>query len=140
MGGPINQRRHFLNNLQMKIAGEIRKLHVYETERKAYMHIRRTDPQAYPYDRLAELNTRVTMIESWISMLPESEGFAIRRHLADRLDWVQVVHEYKEKWGEVNARSERTLVRYQTRALKRIERFVNDHADWYAGLLDVIGS
>jgi len=126
-----------LNTLQTKIADEIMKLHAYETERTQYMHIRQTNIKHYPYDHLANLNTRITMVESWISMLPEREGFAVRRHLADGLDWVQVVHEYKEKWGEENGRSERTLVRYQTRALQRIERFVQEHVDWYTELLGI---
>lgn len=71
------------------------------------------------------LKRRASMVESWITLLTPSEAFVVRRHLVDRLDWPRIEAEYRTLWGEEFARGERSLQRYQSDAITKIERFVS---------------
>ena len=122
--------------LNDKIVQQIRKHREYETASVAYMNIRRNNPRAYPYDYLGGLTARINMVKAWLAMLPENEAYVVQRHLVDGLEWTQITHEYKEKWGKDNARAERTLVRYHTNAIRKIEHFVREHLNWYSDFLD----
>jgi hypothetical protein len=126
-----------LPKLSEQIVDEFKKLKTYKASQDAYRNIRRENPGAHSHGTLDTLTARINMIAAWLAMLPENEAYVVNRHLVDGLDWEQVVHEYNDTWGARNAREERTLVRRQTFAIRRIERFVREHACWYAGLLEL---
>jgi len=50
-------------------------------------------------------------------------AYVIQRHLIDGVDIPRIVVEYRERWGEEFAKTERTIKTYQRRALEKIQRF-----------------
>jgi hypothetical protein len=59
-------------------------------------------------------------IQIWLDSLPEDEAYAVQRHLIDGIDWPRIATEYSIKWGNENARTDRTLMSYQKKAIQRI--------------------
>jgi len=62
-------------------------------------------------------------IDTWLTLLSEDESYVIQRHLIDGVDIPRIVVEYRERWGEEFAKTERTIKTYQRRALEKIQRF-----------------
>lgn len=56
-------------------------------------------------------------------MLTEDESFVTQRHLVDGVDIPRVTVEFRERWGDEFAKTERTIKTYQRRALEKIMRF-----------------
>lgn len=79
-------------------------------------------------EQLLQLRDKNATVESWLSLLSEDEAYVIQRHLIDGITWPRVWAEYSEKWKEFG-KCERTLMRYQDHALKKIQRFMNDQDD-----------
>ncbi len=65
--------------------------------------------------------------------LPEGEAFVIKRHLIDGIDWMRIVKEYTEKWGDELDKTERTFQGYQQKALRKIVMASKKRIDfrWY---------
>lgn len=78
--------------------------------------------------QLSLLRERNTIVEGWMSILSEDEAYVVRRHLIDGITWPRVEAEYSEKWKEFG-KCQRTLMRYQDNALKKIQRFMNEQED-----------
>ncbi len=70
--------------------------------------------------RLMLLEQYESCIQVWLDSLPEDEAYAVQRHLIDGIDWPRIATEYCMKWGNENARTDRTLMSYQKKALQRI--------------------
>ncbi len=66
------------------------------------------------------LRRRVAVIDAWLRLLPDEEWFVVTKHLIDLLSWPLVLKEYVARWGVELERDERTLKRFQARALRRI--------------------
>lgn len=79
-------------------------------------------------ERLSELQEKNATVEGWLLLLSEDEAYVIKRHLIDGITWPRVWAEYSQKWKEFG-KCERTLMRYQDHALKKIQRFMNDQDD-----------
>jgi len=79
-------------------------------------------------EQLLQLRERNATVESWLLLLSEDEAYVIQRHLIDGITWPRVWAEYCAKWKEFG-KCERTLIRYQEKGLKRIQRFMNDQDD-----------
>lgn len=75
--------------------------------------------------QLFQLQEKNATVENWLSLLSEDEAYVIQRHLIDGITWPRVWAEYGEKWKEY-AKCERTLMRYQEHALKKIQSFMNE--------------
>lgn len=83
----------------------------------------RYKPTAKQKDRLAYLDEQLSRIDTWLTLLTEDESYVIQRHLVDGVDIPRVTVEYRERWGEEFAKTERTIKTYQRRALEKIKRF-----------------
>lgn len=70
--------------------------------------------------RLLLLEQYENCIQVWLASLPEDDAYAVQRHLIDGIDWPRIATEFSMKWGNENARTDRTLMSYQKRALQRI--------------------
>jgi hypothetical protein len=66
---------------------------------------------------------QIARIENWLHILTEDEVNVITRHLIDGIDLPRIALEYKERWGDDYAKTERTIKSYQRRALQKIARF-----------------
>lgn len=73
------------------------------------------------------LEQKIGIIESWLRLLTDEEWFVITKHLIDRQSWPMVMVEYENRWGQGQIRNERTLKRFQARALSRIVDCVEHH-------------
>lgn len=82
-----------------------------------------------PDDIPPMLKKQIALIEAWLSLLNDEEWFTVTKHLVDDLPWPLVVTEYEKRWGQMDSKSERTLKRFQARAINKIVAFVekNDH-------------
>lgn len=76
-------------------------------------------------ERLLQLRDKNATVEDWLSLLSEDEAYVVQRHLIDGITWSRVCAEYCAKWKEFG-KCERTLIRYQENALKKIQSFMND--------------
>ena len=108
------------------IRDTLRKKRDYEAER-LFLHDhfsdRRHRPTAKQQENLAYLDTQLACIETWLTLLKEDEFFVIQRHLVDGVDIPRVTEEFRERWGDEFAKTERTIKTYQRRALEKIIRF-----------------
>ena len=73
--------------------------------------------------RLIEIEGCLSDINSWLTLLSEDERYVIQRHLIDGIDIPRIAIEYRERWGDEYAKTERTIKSYQNKALQKIERF-----------------
>ncbi len=73
--------------------------------------------------RIEYLKHELSRIHSWITLLTEDEAFIIKRHYFDGIDLPRIALEFNNRWGTEYGRDERTLKRYQARALNRIAQF-----------------
>lgn len=76
-------------------------------------------------EQLMLLREKNVTVEGWMSILSEDEAYVIRRHLVDGITWPRVEAEYAEKWKDFG-KCQRTLMRYQLNALKKIHFFMNE--------------
>lgn len=65
------------------------------------------------------------IIEQTLNILSPNEKFVIETHLIDHQTWTETTRLFTEKYGENCERSERTLKRIQSRALKKMVSFIN---------------
>lgn len=80
-------------------------------------------------DALTLLQMKITTIQSWFKLLNADEAFVVHKHLIDELEWPRVVFAFSEQWNGIFYRTERTLVKYQASALKKITEFCESHKD-----------
>lgn len=60
-----------------------------------------------------------------LTVLNEKEQFVIENHLINQKTWSKTVQLFDKQWGIEDGRSERTLMRIQQRALKKMTEFIN---------------
>ncbi len=84
-------------------------------------------------ERLILLERQLMYLDSMLSLLTEDEAFVIKRHLIDGIDWMRIVKEYTEKWGDELDKTERTFQGYQQKALRKIVMASKKRIDfrWY---------
>lgn len=108
------------------IRDTLRKKRDYEAERR-FLHDRFNDhrykPTVKQQEKLAYLDAQLACIETWLTLLTEDESFVTQRHLVDGVDIPRVTVEFRERWGDDFAKTERTIKTYQRRALEKIMRF-----------------
>lgn len=73
-------------------------------------------------------------VETWLLLLTREERMIIRFHLIDGLDWRRTAVELDKIWGYENGRSERSLKRKQSKAIRKIVRFMEE--DPYNGSIN----
>ena len=108
------------------IRDTLRKKRDYEAERRFLrdrFNDHRYQPTAKQKTCLAYLDEQLLRIDTWLTLLSEDESYVIQRHLIDGVDIPRIVVEYRERWGEEFAKTERTIKTYQRRALEKIQRF-----------------
>lgn len=66
-------------------------------------------------------------LNAWLGLLPEEERFVVEKHIIGQLAWPYVMIEHHRRWGRRLARDERSLKRYQARALRKILLCVEKH-------------
>lgn len=71
-------------------------------------------------DRLALINSALTMLESWMRLLSDDERYVIKRHLLDGIAWYRIAYEYNTKLIRSKTKSLSSLRRMQRRAIARI--------------------
>ncbi len=108
------------------IRDTLRKKRDYEAERR-FLHDRFNDrrykPTVKQQEKLVYLDDQLACIETWLTLLTEDEAFVTQRHLVDGVDIPRVTVEFRERWGDEFAKTERTIKTYQRRALEKIMRF-----------------
>lgn len=80
-------------------------------------------------DALANVQMKIAAIQSWFNLLNADELFVIQKHMIDQLDWPRVALEFTERWKSAFVRSDRTLIKYQNHALKKITSFCTVHRE-----------
>lgn len=78
---------------------------------------------------LEVLKKKLAVVDSWLTLLNDAERFVVQRHLIDQLGWPQVTEDFNNRWSGQRHKAERTLKKYQEKALKRIVVFSNQHHD-----------
>ena len=78
----------------------------------------RLNPDRDGEERL--LKKKIDVIEAMLLLLTGEERFVIMKHLGDKLAWPLLAVEYEKRWGTDQARHDRTLKRFQARALEKI--------------------
>ena len=80
-------------------------------------------------EALTLLKIKITVIQSWFVLLNADERFVVEKHLVEELEWPRVAFAFSEQWKCEFSRTERSLVKYQASALKKIVEFSNMHKD-----------
>lgn len=124
-----------MDDLRQRIIKEIKKRRAYAAELFAFERLKRRSVCLMPPENVELLNNKIAMIDAWIEMLPADYAYVVKRHLVDGVEWEFVTFEYQKIWGYENARSTRTLKRFQTKALDIIEAYLERHFDLYEGIL-----
>lgn len=65
------------------------------------------------------------IITGSLTVLNEKERFVIENHLINQKTWSKTAQLFDKQWGIEDGRSERTLMRIQQRALKKMAEFIN---------------
>lgn len=78
-------------------------------------------------EKIQMLQKQVKTMDAWLGMMSREERFVVRKHLMEKLSWPYVQLEYASRWGKPQSRHERTLKRYQTRALERVSNTIVGH-------------
>ena len=78
---------------------------------------------------LVLLDMKIASVQSWFNLLNEDERFVIQKHLLEELDWPRVAYAFSERWQMEFSRTERTLLYYQSSALKKIDNFCKCHKE-----------
>lgn len=84
---------------------------------------RRFKPNPELEERMNTVDDQLSNIKSWLMLLTEDERYVIQRHLIDGIDIPRIGIEYRERWGEEFAKTERTIKSYQRKALQKLARF-----------------
>lgn len=97
------------------------------------LQVQRKLLQEYPYPAVVkdmELEYKSEFIQ-WniitgsLTVLNEKERFVIENHLINQKTWSKTVQLFDKQWGIEDGRSQRTLMRIQQRALKKMTEFIN---------------
>lgn len=65
------------------------------------------------------------IITGSLTVLNDKERFVIENHLINQKTWSKTAQLFDKQWGIEDGRSERTLMRIQQRALKKMTEFIN---------------
>lgn len=65
------------------------------------------------------------IITGSLTVINEKERFVIENHLINQKTWSKTAQLFDKQWGIEDGRSERTLMRIQHRALKKMTEFIN---------------
>lgn len=74
-------------------------------------------------ERVRFVDAKLKRIGIWLLLLTEDERYVIQRHYLDGIDIPRIVLEYKERWGDEFAKTERTIKTYQRKAIIKICTF-----------------
>lgn len=69
---------------------------------------------------------QMKILEDTLDILKYDQKFIIKTHLIDHYTWSETTKLFAEKYGKEYERSERTLKRIQSRAIKEILDFINN--------------
>lgn len=67
---------------------------------------------------------QIKVLRSALEILTDEKRFIIETHLIHHKSWSETERLYEEKWGAGNGRSERTLKRKQSNALREMVEFI----------------
>lgn len=59
--------------------------------------------------RLTVLEVKIAAINAWLNLLNTDEKFVVQKHLIEEMEWPRVAFEYRERWKQEFARTERSL-------------------------------
>ena len=80
-------------------------------------------PSSDVFKRIEFMDHQIQRVEIWMALLSEDEAYVVKRHLVDGIDIGRIAVEYKDRWGEEFAKTDRSLRSYQRKALKKILLF-----------------
>lgn len=83
--------------------------------------ISKSNPETLPYSG----NVQLRIIGEILNILSRNERFVIETHLVYHHTWTETMTLFSEENGPGCERSERTLKRIQSRALKKMVNFIN---------------
>lgn len=75
--------------------------------------------------QIRNLEERCALVKSWLGLLSDDEALIVEQHLIAGIDMARLEQMYRERWGEFG-KSERTLRRYQKKAIEKIICFMNE--------------
>jgi hypothetical protein len=70
-------------------------------------------------------NLQIEILENALDILKYDEKFIIETHLVYQYTWPETTKLFSEKYGKEYERSERTLKRIQSKAIKKLLDFIN---------------
>ena len=89
---------------------------------KSCLDIRYDEDTLEKYDKWS---FQVEIIMDAMAILSEVENFVIDTHLVCHHTWVETTKLFSEKYGNNNGKSERTLKRIQSKALRDMLKFIS---------------
>lgn len=104
-----------------KILRQLHAAQIQDSLLEEYSEISKNNPENHLYKE----NAQFRIIEKTLNILSRNERFIIETHLVYHHTWLETTMLFKEKSGLVGERSERTLKRIQSSALKKMVSFIN---------------
>lgn len=105
-----------------------------DAERMILAHKLVNDPAADTKEQYDTVIKRINTLNAWLRLLTYDERFVVEKHLIEGLDWPRIASLYEKNWPGGFSRTERTLIKYQARACKRIAEFIEKHTEINLGL------
>lgn len=78
-------------------------------------------------DKEIKLERQLKQIDSLFAILTQDENFVIRRHLMEGIDWFRILKEHTDTWGSESEKTTRSYQINQSKGLKKIAAFINEH-------------
>lgn len=102
-------------------------IHTFQ-EKKAQVELLRECADIYDNENVRQQYEKkyfqIKVLTDMLSILSDEEKFVIETHLMRHHTWIETVKLFSEKYGKANEKSERTLKRIQSRALKKMINFI----------------
>lgn len=76
------------------------------------------------YERNKKLEESIELVTAALEILNFREKFIIENHLILHYTWPETTLRFSDHFGSVNSRNERTLMRIQDRALRKMVSFI----------------
>lgn len=98
-----------------------------EAEKTLFAHEMQNSEDPQVHKNYQDVVRRIEIINSWLRLLTYDERFVVEKHLFDKIEWSRIALAFENEWKGQFFRTERTLVRYQANAIKKIVVFIEKH-------------
>ena len=111
----VNQLKYLLHNF-----------YTMQTRIKFIEKYANINENKYIKNTYSENKRIIEMINDVMNILDDKERFIIQTHLMSHYTWIETTEMFSRKFGYEKERSERTLKRFQNKAIQKMLELINE--------------